>query len=225
MKWIISNLKMNFTLPEIINYEQDLSKIRTTNKLVVLPSYLYLPYFRGNNYYLGSQGVSPYEKGAYTGQVSAEQLKSLNVKYTIINHPESNEIEVGKQIENLFKYDITPILCISDNTKDKIETKLSNIFKNYNVVKDIILSFEPIESIGTGYLTSTIEIENVIKIIKDWFITNYNKNVPVLYGGSVDTTNIETLNNITTLDGVLLGNTSLEIEKVKEIITKMEVEK
>lgn len=223
MKWIISNLKMNFTLPTILEYEKNLSQIKTTNKLVVLPSYLYLPFFKGNNYYLGSQGVSSHENGSYTGEVSAAQLSSLNVKYTIINHPESTEKNIEQQLINLFKYNITPILCISDTKQTSIETSLNNIFNNIKEISDIILTFEPIESIGTGYITPVKQIEQVISIIKDWFIVNYNKSVPVLYGGSVSVDNIKILNDIPNLDGILLGSNSLKIDNLKQIISKMEV--
>lgn len=235
MKWIISNLKMNFTLPEIIDYERKLSEIEFKNPFIVCPSFTFLAFFKSNNYHLGSQNVSYQEEGSLTGEVSAKQLKSLNVGYTIIGHSErrqkllENSIQIGKKITLLFQNDICPILCIGETDKNMdIETTigrdLDEIFQNITEIKEIMIAYEPVWAIGTGVTPDNDTIEKVVSYIKNWFYNRYRYSVNVVYGGSVNTTNISSLNKISNLDGYLLGGMSLDIDSLKEIVKSLEVE-
>ena len=235
MKWIISNLKMNLTLPEIIEYERKLSQIEFKNPFIVCPSLPFLAYFRSSNYHLGSQTVSYQEEGSFTGEVSAKQLKSLNVEYTIIGHSErrqkllENNIQIGKKIALLFQNDICPILCIGEEEKDMdiqtaIGSNLDEIFQNIKEINNIIIAYEPSWAIGTGSIPDNDTIEKTVHYIKTWFYNHYHYSVNVVYGGSVSTTNILTLNKISNLDGYLLGGMSLDIESLKEIVKSVEVE-
>ena len=236
MKWIISNLKMNLTLPEILDYENKLAQIKSKNNIVICPSFIYLTCFRNNNYYLVSQNVSHKEEGSLTGEVSAKQLKSLDVKYTIIGHSErkekllENNNQIREKIKLLFENDITPILCLGEHSKDsldiedEINTNLEEIFQDITNIKNIIIAYEPVWSIGSGNIPSNKHIENVVGYIKNWFSNKYNIHVDVIYGGSVNPNNISLLNEISNLDGYLLGGTSLNIASLKEIIEYLEVE-
>ena len=235
MKWIINNLKMNLTLPDIIEYETKLSKIQSKHKIIVCPSFPYLSYFNSSNYYLGSQDVSNQESGSLTGEVSAKQLKSLNVKYTIIGHSERKKElsetnnQVSGKIKRLFENDITPILCIGELNKnsltpeEEIKNNLEEIFKDIIDIKNIIIAYEPVWSIGTGDIPSNNHIEKVVEYIKKWFYNRFNICIDIIYGGSVSINNIQQLNNISNIDGYLLGGTSLRIDTLKEIIKCMEV--
>lgn len=226
---------MNLTLPEIIDYESKLSEIEFKNPFIVCPSLPFLAYFRGNNYHLGSQNVSYQEEGSFTGEVSAKQLKSLNVEYTIIGHSErrqkllENNIQIGKKVALLFQNDICPILCIGEEEKNMdvhrtIGSNLDEIFQNIKEIKNIIIAYEPSWAIGTGIIPDNDTIENTIRYIKDWFYNRYHYSVSVVYGGSVNTTNLSTLNKISNLDGYLLGGMSLDIDSLKKIIKSVEVE-
>lgn len=235
MKWIISNLKMNLTLPEIINYEAKLSQIKTNNNLVICPSYPYLTYFQNSNYQLGSQNVSHLFEGALTGEVSAKQLKSLGVKYTIVGHFERREklLETDNQItsklKRLFETDICPILCIGElnkddlNTEEVIKINLDNIFTDINDINELIIAYEPVWAIGTGNIPDNQYIKRIVNYIKEWFNYRFGIDIPVIYGGSVNPSNIESLNTISNLDGYLLGGTSLDINSLEKIINCMEV--
>lgn len=235
MKWIISNLKMNLTLPEIINYERKLSQMKFKSPFIICPSLPFLAYFKGNNYHLGSQNVSDQEEGSLTGEVSAKQLKSLNVEYTIIGHSErrqkllENNLQIGKKITLLFQNDICPILCIGEDEKDGdvqrvIGYDLEEIFQNITEIKNIMIAYEPVWAIGTGIIPDNDTIEEVVNYIKNWFYNHYHYSVNVVYGGSVNTTNISSLNKISNLDGYLLGGMSLDIDSLEEIVKSVEVE-
>lgn len=235
MKWIISNLKMNLTLPDIIEYEKELSKIESKSKIIICPSFPYLSYFNSSNYYLGSQDVSNQESGSLTGEVSAKQLKSLNVKYTIIGHSERRQQlsetndQISGKLKRLFENDITPILCIGElnknslTTEEEIKINLEEIFKDIININNIIVAYEPVWSIGTGNIPSNSHIEKVVEYIKKWFYNKYNIAIDVIYGGSVTLNNIKQLNDVSNIEGYLLGGTSLNIDTLKEIIKYMEV--
>ena len=234
MKLIINNLKMNFTLPEVITYEKELSHINTKNKLIICPSYPYLSYFQGNNYELGSQNVAETDDRQLTGEVSAIQLKSLDVKYSLVGHLErrinlKEDInQIIDKIRVLNKYNIIPILCVGTinseiSEYDSIKYDLDSLYQKQIDLSKIIIAYEPLSSIGTGIIPDLEHIADIIKFIKNWFITKYNINVNVVYGGSVSPSNIDRLNMITKLDGYLLGNTSLNTNNLKMILEKMEV--
>ena len=87
MKLIVGNFKMNLLIDDINNYLKELSNQDFFN-VVYCPSYIYLSNFIDNNLVVGAQDVSSHENGAYTGEVSATQLKQLGVKYAIIGHSE-----------------------------------------------------------------------------------------------------------------------------------------
>ena len=92
LKYLISNLKSNKNLPEIIEYKKKIEKISLQNKIFILfPPSIYLPFFYDAKYDIGSQNISIYESGSHTGEILASQLASLHVSYTLINHCEVKE--------------------------------------------------------------------------------------------------------------------------------------
>ncbi|MDD6224019.1 MAG: triose-phosphate isomerase, partial [bacterium] len=228
-------LKMNLTLPQALDYEKQLAQIETKQKLIICPSFPYLDNFRSKNYELGSQNVSSVEGGALTGEVSAEQLKSLNVKYTIVGHYERRKFlketkaEICDKIKLLQKNDIIPILCIGEESNQfpeflaYLKEELSVILKDISMDSEMIIAYEPAWAIGTGMTPTTLEIKEVVTNIKHFIKEYYKKEVKVVYGGSVNIENIKDFKEITELDGFLLGGTSLNISNLKEIIRELEV--
>lgn len=229
---IALNNKSNLTKNEFIKYLEDLNNIETKHKIVLCPSSINIPLFNIDNVLLGAQNVSNNLAGAHTGEINSKQLKSYNVKYCLVGHSERREEQnitsedTNKKINLLLDDNIIPILCVG-------ETKEQRIHKNYKAVikeeiltalkdlteeeiKKLIIAYEPIYSIGTGVLPKNSEIQEVLNIIKK--ILPDNK---ILYGGSVDDDNVDTLKEIEDIDGFLLGGLSLKVENLKRLLEKI----
>ncbi len=228
---IVLNNKCNLLTDEFIKYQSKLSTIESNHNLILCPSSLYLTKFYLNNFSLGSQNVSSYYEGAYTGEISASQLQTLNVKYCIVGHSERRKYQketnqdINLKISMLLDNGITPILCVGENKNEKEENmttiKIMNEIKDALVDIDdynkVIIAYEPIWAIGTGVTPTAVEIDNVLMQIKK----DYPEN-PLLYGGSVNEKNIEELNESNYIDGYLLGGLSLKVEQFKDFLSKLE---
>ena len=221
-KLIIGNFKMNLLKNDIIDYINEVKKYNFHN-VVYCPSNIYLQEFINNNLAVGSQDVSPYESGSHTGDVSANQLKSIGVKYTIVGHSErrkdykEKDVIVNK-INNLQKEDIIPIFCIGETKEDYENDETLNILRNeidfiFDKVNpnNIIIAYEPIWAIGTGLFPSKEEIYNTVMFIKKYIYDKYNVNIKVLYGGSINNENIIDLETISNIDGYLIGGLSIKV--------------
>lgn len=230
---IALNNKSNLNRDEFISYQEELKKIKSNSQLILCSTYLNINLFNANNIDLGSQNVSRTANGAYTGEVSASDLKNSNVKYSIIGHSERREYQkesfddIHEKILRLFENNIIPILCIGESKeereqniyKEKLEKELLSAVEDLsNEDKDkIIIAYEPIWSIGTGIIPTNAEIKEVFDFIKNLFPNN-----KVLYGGSANDENIDTLKEIVEIDGYLLGGLSLKPSKLQTFIDKLE---
>lgn len=228
-KIVAANLKMNFTYDEVKEYVE---KLDGSKNFIVCPPNIYLHMFVNKNYSCGSQDAYYEDKGAFTGEVSSLQLRSLGVTYTILGHSERRQLFgdtngiVNKKVISALKNDLNVILCIGetkeerDNNKTKyvLKEQIENCLKNVSNVEKIIIAYEPIWSIGTGVIPTNDEIKETIDYIKDIFNSLYkNHDVKVLYGGSVNEKNIDSINNIENVSGVLVGGASLDIDKINKI--------
>lgn len=223
------NNKSNFTLEEYQNYLKKIEDIDFRGTLILCPTLINLTV--ETRVLLGSQNVSPYEDGAHTGEVSARQLSALGVKYSLVGHSErrgfETEEEIYNKIKQLFKNGMMPILCIGERAKDRelgstkatIGNQLMPII-NYlteNERSNVIIAYEPVWSIGTGVIPTNEEIIEVVSFIKGKLPNN-----KVLYGGSANEENIETLKEIKEIDGFLVGGISLEPEKLQKMLEKLD---
>ena len=213
------NNKSNLEKEEFINYLEGLKNIKTNSNLILCPTFLNIPLVN-IDIPVGSQNVSINDNGAFTGEISAKQLKSFNVKYAIVGHSErrgyqreTNE-EIKEKINKLKENDITPILCIGESKEERDNNTYKEVLKEELSILDansnVIIAYEPIWSIGTGVIPTNEEIEEVFKFIKDMFPNN-----KVLYGGSANVDNVDTLKQIDLIDGYLLGGLSLKPDKLQ----------
>lgn len=221
------NNKSNLTKEEFITYLNALNNVKTNSTLILCPTYLNIPLVN-IDIPVGSQNVSKTDNGAYTGEISAKQLKEFNVKYSIVGHSERREYQketnedIKEKIIKLQENDITPIMCIGESKierengtyKEVLEEELSIL--NDIDSSSIIIAYEPIWSIGTGIIPTNSEIIEVFNLIKS--ILPNNK---VLYGGSANNDNIDTLKEIDLIDGYLLGGLSLKPDKLQEFLDKL----
>lgn len=228
MKKIFANMKMNLTLDEIKNYINDTSSFK--KDFVVIPTSIYIPYFIDNNYIVGIQDISKFDNGAYTSNVSAKQVKSMGIDYTLIGHSERRNVfnetleDVNLKVKKGLENNLKIVLCIGekleqkDNYKEILEEQILTAFEGVDKIDDIIIAYEPVWSIGTGLTPTNEEIETITDYIKSVVNKKYNKDIDVLYGGSVNEKNIESLNTINNVSGFLVGGASLNKDKIYKII-------
>jgi len=234
-KIIIGNQKMYMTKDDVISFKEFINNVDKSNKQIILcPSIPFIEYYK-DIIPVGAQDVSLNENGAYTGEVSAAQLKSLNVKYTIVGHSERREYhyetdeEVNEKIKILLNYDIIPILCIGEKLTEREEKLTETVIKKQldtslkklspESVEKIIIAYEPVWAIGTGLTPTTKEVDDAMLFIKKYIKENFNiEQIIVLYGGSVSEKNVDKLNNIESIDGYLIGGASVKQDSLAYII-------
>ncbi|MCI8575770.1 MAG: triosephosphate isomerase [Bacilli bacterium] len=236
MKLLICNWKENKTLSDCLKDKKIIEQCDLSNiKLVLCPSYPYLPVLHSRKYYLGAQDVSEYANGSYTGEVSAEMLKSLDVKYVIIGHHEremyflENSDKQKKKIKNALDQDLKIIIPVGetlmeyqlDKTEEVIAKKLNDLLTDIpeNKKKNIALAYEPIWRVGKSCPINKKEIMKVIIFIKQWLYDHQFPNNPVLYGGGLQ---LEDFDKLPEIDGFLIGNLSLNVENLCKVIAKFQ---
>lgn len=240
-KIVVANLKMNLNLEQIKLYINEIDGLINSNRVIICPSYIYIPYFLNKNYLVGTQNIASTEDGAYTGEVSASQVSSMNIPYTIVGHSERRSIfnetsvEVNKKVKLALSNNLKVILCIGETKEEKdngltnsvlsLQLKESLLEIDANLLENVIIAYEPVWSIGTGNIPTNEDIIEITNYIKSTVNNIYNNlvNIPVLYGGSVNEKNIFQLNEINEIDGVLVGGASLSSSKlniIKEVVIK-----
>ncbi len=238
-KIIIGNWKMNNTLSESISFIQALKK-NLENILqvdiAVCPSYISLNSVKeelsSSNIKVGAQNVYFEDKGAYTGEISAEMLKDIDIDYCIIGHSErrqyfkETDYDVNKKLIKLLEYEITPVVCVGENisqresnthfsiVKEQIVQALNNI--NSKHISSIVIAYEPIWAIGTGITATAEQAEEMCNYIRNVVSSLYNKEIAdsirIQYGGSVNSNNAREILMMPNIDGALVGGASLKEE-------------
>mgnify|MGYP001809818705 CR=1 FL=1 len=235
MKIVVANLKMNLLCSDIKNYRDKLEELSTENKIVICPSSLYLPFFKSNKYKIGSQNVYFEDKGAYTGEISPMQLKSIGAEHAIIGHSErrnyfkEDNFVINKKVINALRNGISPILCIGETKTEKLENDTFNVINKQLTeclngildVSNIVIAYEPIWAIGTGIVPQAIEIKDVVNYIKRYVKEKHEQEINVLYGGSVDNGNIDSIMTAGNIDGYLVGTACINIDNFIELIKKI----
>ena len=243
-KVIAGNWKMNKLPNEAMEFIEGIAPlIKDTNHEVILcVPYIDLFYslltVQGTNIKIGAQNMHYEESGAYTGEISAEMLKSINVEYVIIGHSERrqyyNETDesVSLKVKKALEVGLKPIMCVGEtleqrenNETEKVITEqvklgLSKLKKNQ--VQNVIIAYEPIWAIGTGKTATAEDANNSIKAIRNEIAKEYGKevaeNVIIQYGGSVKSTNAKELFEMSDIDGALVGGASLKVEEFAKIV-------
>ncbi len=230
------NWKMNFNKTETIEF---LGKVKETcnseEKLVVffVPSINIIPALecvKGTNIKIGCQNIHQADKGAFTGEVSADMLNDIGVEYVLIGHSErreyfgeTNEVVNAKVLKSIEK-GLKPILCCGENLKQReinitsevVRTQIKIALKNVSRddLENIIIAYEPIWAIGTGKTATAEQADEVCKTIRATIAEIYDIssaiNITVLYGGSVTKDNAKELFSMENIDGGLVGGASLK---------------
>jgi triosephosphate isomerase len=182
---------------------------------------------------IGSQNC--YQKDQFssnTAAVSPYMLRSVGAKYTLIGHSDNRgegdtDSMLKDKVEFALKNNLKVVFCIGENKSEKknnrtlavLKKQLTNVLEKKFNKNNIIVAYEPIWSIGTGKIPGAEELKKTTVHIKKILKNIFKKNSPaVLYGGSVDGTNVEMFKQITEIDGFLIGGASKSSKKFIDII-------
>lgn len=223
MKYIIGNWKANKNLRETQQWvdqftSKDLDVLKGQVTIVVCPPYPFIPllneaFMNYDHVHVGSQDISQYGAGTYTGEVPAHSLQDL-VEYTLVGHSErhkhSHETQnsVDQKAQNASDANIEPIVLVR-NEKDMIPSHVKHI------------CYEPSDAISSGNLeTGSGKTESVDDILSMKARLQLPDNVVYYYGGSVSPSNIRDFMSQSEIDGVIVGAGSLDPDTFYEICVR-----
>ena len=215
--FIVANIKSYETETEAKNWLEAFKNIKNSSEdlsskeIIICPPFTLLEFF--NEFFLkneinaslGAQDISPFDEGPYTGEVNAKQIKEF-AKYVLIGHSERrknfNETKdvLFKKVNLALEYGLNPIYIIQD--------------KDEEILQGVeIIAYEPISAIGSGQPDSPEDADQVSSSVK---LRNNKYNV--LYGGSVNSENVNRFTQMMNINGVLVGGASLDPEEFIKII-------
>ena len=220
------------SLNRVVKFLKEFKKKKLIKIIYCPPNTLLLPMFhklKNTKIAVGAQNCHENQKyGAFTGFVNSKMLKDIGSSYVILGHSENRSFGETDKLINLkikaaLKSGLKVVFCVGEKINEKkrgITKKILNkqIKNGLNGIKDkknILIAYEPVWSIGTGLIPKTKELFELINFIKRKF-----KKYKVLYGGSVNSKNINDLKHINSLDGFLIGGASQDSKKFIDIIKK-----
>lgn len=201
-------------------------------QIVLCPAFPYLDQVRnaiaGTGLQLGAQNVSEADKGAFTGEVSAQMLADMDCKFVIIGHNERRRLQgetdarVAQKFVAAQSAGLVPILCVGESVQEREQGQhLQVITRQLGAVVDqvglaafanAVVAYEPVWAVGTGKTATPAQAEEVHRHIRQQ-LGSCGATVPVLYGGSVKAHNAKELFALADIDGALLGGASLDAQE------------
>ena len=192
----------------------------------------------GSNIKIGAENCHWAEKGAFTGEVSAEMLKAAGVPYVIIGHSErrqyfgETDVTVRNRVRAALDAGLKVILCVGEVLAERklgiteqivtAQTEIALAGVSADELKNIIIAYEPVWAIGTGETATPAQANEVCKIIRDLIARLYSKAdadaFVIQYGGSMNDGNAAELLAQYDVDGGLIGGASLKADKFSIIV-------
>lgn len=224
---IAANFKANLTRLEVQTYTQTLDSILrdTTAQVSIFPSATALLHNNFRHFHIGAQNAYFAHNGGFTGEIGLSQLQEFGISSLLIGHSERRQIFLESQdfINKKFAfykeagfhiyYCIGESFDIRQKGEDALKVFLSNQLKDIDLTyPKLIVAYEPIWAIGTGVSASMEEIESTHTMLKSF------TDAPLLYGGSVNSTNAADILSLKNVDGVLVGSASLDVHGFVKII-------
>tara|TARA_R110001592_G_scaffold341474_2_gene630578 strand:+ start:11586 stop:12380 length:795 start_codon:yes stop_codon:yes gene_type:complete len=185
---------------------------------------------------LASQNVAEYSSGAYTGEISASMLKDSGCRWSLVGHSErralfgDQTIVIVEKIKQLLTEGLRPILCLGETLEEReqgkaeicVKSQLESVLNAFSVsdLRKLVLAYEPVWAIGTGKTASPEEAQAMHQFIRS-VVASKSQDLAeamiVLYGGSVNSGNAESLFGQSDIDGALVGGASLKPDEFAEI--------
>lgn len=249
-KVVIGNWKMNRNFSEAedlaTGIAESIENMDLSTEVVLCPPFPYLELVTDlaeeSNIMVGAQNCSNHENGAYTGEVSAEMLASLDVDFCIIGHSErrkyfneTNDI-LAEKVNLLLKNEISPIYCVGEVIEERNQGKHFEIIEKQiqeglfhlsaENFEHIIIAYEPVWAIGTGLTATPAQAQEIHAFIRSLVEKKYGTeiayNTIILYGGSCNAKNALELFSQTDVDGGLIGGAALKKDDFMAIIEAAE---
>ena len=237
-KIIAGNWKMNMTPSEAVELVNTLKPLVANEEVDVVfcvPAIDIVPVVeavKGSNIQVGAENMYFEEKGAYTGEISAEMLVDAGVKYVVLGHSErrdyfkEDDVLLNKKVKKAFEKGLTPILCCGETleqremgiTLDWIRLQIKSDLKDVTAeqVASMVIAYEPIWAIGTGKTATTEQAQEVCAGIRACIAEIYDEAtaeaIRIQYGGSVNPATAPDLFVQNDIDGGLVGGASLKAD-------------
>jgi len=243
---VAGNWKMNLNLQEGIALAKELNDVLTAEKpncgVIICTPFIHLasiaPILNNDVLELGAENCADKAKGAFTGEVSAEMVKSTGAQYVILGHSERrgyyNETpEILKEkVQLALANGLKVIFCIGESLEEREANKQNDVVKaelegsvfnlNEEDFRKIVIAYEPIWAIGTGKTATADQAEEIHAYIRSIIAEKYGQSVAddttILYGGSCKPSNAPELFAKPDIDGGLIGGASLKAVDFKGII-------
>ncbi|MCF2649722.1 triose-phosphate isomerase [Niallia sp. Sow4_A1] len=236
---IAGNWKMNKTLPEAVEFVQEVkASVPSSEKVdtVVCAPALFLGQLveltDGTDVKIGAQNMHFEKNGAFTGEISPVALENIGAKYVVLGHSERREFfnetdeSVNKKTIAAFENGLTPIVCCGETleqrengeTNDFVATQVTKALNGLtpDQAKATVVAYEPIWAIGTGKSSTSADANEVCahirKVVSEQFSSEVAEHIRIQYGGSVKPENIKEYMAQPDIDGALVGGASLEAQ-------------
>ncbi|PIE91141.1 MAG: triose-phosphate isomerase [Acidobacteria bacterium] len=225
--YIYGNWKSNGTKEAFATFQKEWETHQHPEKEgihvgLALPWHLLLEE-RTADLHIGSQNVSAYGAGAYTGETHTGMLKEMKVGFSLVGHSERRHIfgetveDTRKKLENLVAAGIFPMLCIGETLDERKAGRLEKVLEDQCSALSAIpagtpfaLAYEPVWAIGTGVAATPDDVKEAHAFIRQLMEKKGYGHVPTLYGGSVKPGNAGELATIEDVHGFLVGGASLK---------------
>lgn len=242
------NWKMHLTLTQAQTLVSEIMQMvrdeyAGQGQVIFAPSFPFLSAIQhlakdDNRFSVAAQNVHHQEKGAYTGECSAEMLKSVGASHCIIGHSERRQYFqeggelLAKKVEICLTHSLTPIYCIGETLEERESNNTFTVLQHqiesevFHLTADnfakIIVAYEPVWAIGTGKTATPEQAQEVHAFVRNLIQQKYGEtianNCTILYGGSVNAANAKELFHQPDIDGGLVGGASLKSRDFAEII-------
>ncbi len=236
---VAGNWKMNKTFQEAEDLMFEISDQLTEKgagetEVIVCPPYMFLEMSSDiaaeNEFMVGAQNISQFESGAYTGEISASMLESMGITHVILGHSErrtyfgETDKIISAKIDSALKHNLVPIYCCGEVLAERETEKHFDVVRQQvsealfhlapEVIKNIIIAYEPVWAIGTGVTASPAQAQEMHAFIRslltEKFGASVSDEISILYGGSCNAQNAAELFANPDVDGGLIGGAALK---------------
>jgi triosephosphate isomerase (TIM) len=184
---------------------------------------------KGTSLRIGAQNMHEAKEGPFTGEISGAMLKEAGATFVLLGHSErrshfgETDPKIHQKVLRALEVGLTPVLCVGETLAEREAGRTEEVLERQLKVAlegirgDLMVAYEPVWAIGTGRSATPQMASEVHAFCR----AHVGKKVPILYGGSVKEDNIAELISESEIDGVLVGNASLNSEKFSQMIKKV----